>query len=67
MKSHRGGWSYRPRLVGTGDFDGCYALTTPLFDKDLPVARRQVNVAVKRATEVRNRNIKDGKIDEYHI
>lgn len=22
------------KLVGTGDFDGCYALTTPLFDKD---------------------------------
>jgi len=24
------------KLVGTGDFDGCYALTTSLFDKDTP-------------------------------
>ncbi|CAK9073766.1 unnamed protein product [Durusdinium trenchii] len=24
------------KLVGTGDFDGCYALTAPLFDKETP-------------------------------
>ncbi|CAK9097522.1 Golgi apyrase (ATP-diphosphatase) (ATP-diphosphohydrolase) (Adenosine diphosphatase) (ADPase) (Golgi nucleoside diphosphatase) [Durusdinium trenchii] len=26
----------RQTLVGTGDFDGCYALTAPLFDKETP-------------------------------